>query len=129
MPLTVVLAVGMDAWLLTTQSPIWKSAGFIAVSAASIKEAIDYFYAGDFDLVLMGYSIPFESRKRLAYLIRATGAQTPVVTIQNAPSHCDPFADATIHNDAGALLAGIGRLLADKARLLSSGRPMNVKSS
>ena len=57
MPLTVVLAVGMDAWRLTTQSAIWKAAGYIAVSAASIKEAIDFFRAGDFDLVLISHSI------------------------------------------------------------------------
>ena len=134
MPLTVVLAVGMDAWRLITQSPIWKSAGYIAVSAASIKEGIDYFRAGDFDLVLMGHSIPAESKRRLAYLIRATGAQTPVVSIEKSPQASDPFADATIHNDTGAndtgaLLSGIGKLLADKAELLLSLRTVDVKSS
>lgn len=128
MPLTVVLAVGMDAWLLTTQSPIWKSAGYIAVSAVSIKEAIDFFKTGDFDLVLMGHSIPVESKKRLAHLIRATGAKTPVVSIDQSPLASDPFADATIHNDAGAVLAGIGQLLADKAKLLSLRRIIDIKS-
>ena len=134
MPLTVVLAVGMDAWRLVTQSPLWKSAGYIAVSAASIKEGIDFFKAGDFDLVLMGHSIPAESKRRLAYLIRATGAQTPVVSIEKSPQAGDPFADATIHNDTGAndtgaLLSGIGKLLADKAELLLSLRTVDVKSS
>lgn len=129
MPLTVVLAVGVDAWLLTTQSPIWKSAGYIAVSAASIKEAIDFFKTGDFDLVLMGHSIPVESKKRLAHLIRATGAQTPVVSIEKSPVTCEPFADATIHNDSRAVFAGIGKLLAEKAKLLTPRRIADLKSS
>jgi CheY-like chemotaxis protein len=128
MPLTVVLAVGMDAWLLTTQSPIWKAAGYIAVSAASIKEAIDFFKTGDFDLVLMGHSIPVESKQRLIHLIRATGAQTPVVSIEKSPKACDTFADATMHNDAGAVFAGIGKLLAEKTKLLSPRGILEVKS-
>jgi CheY-like chemotaxis protein len=116
MPLTVVLAVGLDAWQLTTQSPIWKAAGYIAVSAGSIIEAIESFKAGDFDLVLIGHSIPVESKMQLAHMIRATGARTPVVSIEHPPFVSDQFADATIHSDAGALLAGMKKLVSEKRK-------------
>ncbi len=112
MSLTVVLAVGMDAWRLTTQSPVWRSAGYIAVPAASVNEAIEHFKAGDFDAVLLGDSIPAESRKLLAHQIRATGAQTPLLCIESTSGRCTPFADTAIGNDSVALLSRIRELVA-----------------
>jgi hypothetical protein len=49
----------------------------------SIGEAIESFRCGDFDLILMGDSVPVESRERLTFLIRATGSATPVVCLEN----------------------------------------------
>jgi hypothetical protein len=51
MHLTVVLAVGLDLSLSTRQSTDWKSAGYVVISTASIREAIVHFIDGDFDLV------------------------------------------------------------------------------
>ena len=48
MPVTVVLAVGLDSWLLATKARVWRSAGYFVVSAESIGEAIDLFNDGDF---------------------------------------------------------------------------------
>lgn len=117
MSLTVVLAVGLDSWLLATHSMVWRSAGYIVVSAASIREAIDHFKAGDFDLVLMGDSISKENKERLAFLLRASGSRTPVVSIGMAAGDFDSFADATLKNDSGVLLAGMGELLAGYAEM------------
>ena len=116
MSLTVVLAVGMDAWRLTTQSPVWRSAGYIAVPAASVKEAIDHFNAGDFDAVLLGNSIPVESRKRLAHQIRATGAMTPLVCIESPTGKCTAFADTAVRNDSVALVSQIRELVAGQVK-------------
>ena len=60
MPLTVVLAVGLDSGLLATHTKAWRAARYIVVSADSIGEAIDHFNAGDFDLVVLGNSISIE---------------------------------------------------------------------
>ncbi len=128
MPLTVVLAVGMDAWLWATQSPDWKSAGYIVVPADSVELAIDRFKEGDFDLILLSPSIPPEGKQRLVQLIRATGARTPVVCIENAPAHCSPFADTTIRNDLTAILTGIGELLARTAKSVLPGRVLHLNS-
>ena len=116
MPITVVLAVGLDLSPLTAQNPVWKSAGYVITPAASISEAIAHFRAGDFDLVLLGLSISIEHRERLTFLIRATGSETPVVCIAQAAGDCDSFADATLVNESSVLLSGMGQLLADKAR-------------
>jgi hypothetical protein len=112
MPLTVVLAVGMDAWLLATQRPEWKSAGFVVVPAASIEQAIDHFKGGDFDLILLGQSIPPEGRQKLVHLIRATGARIPLVCVESAPADCSPLSDTLPGNDLSSILTGIDELLA-----------------
>jgi hypothetical protein len=117
MSLSVVLAVGMDSWLLTAHSMAWRSAGYIVVPTATVREAIDQFQAGDFDLVLLSDSISKENKERLTSLIRASGSRTPVVSIGNVPGDFDSFADATLKNDSGALLTGMGELLAEQAKV------------
>ncbi len=120
MPTVVVLAVCLGSLLPGTQDSLWKSAGYIFTLAGSIKEAIGHFKAGDFDLVLLGQSIPAEARERLTFLIRATGSHVPVISISGACGHRDSFADATFRYDPSDLLAGMRKLLANNAaRLLS----------
>jgi DNA-binding response OmpR family regulator len=117
MPLTVILAVGLDPLIAATQSAAWKSAGYIVISVASIKKAIDHFKAGDFDLVLLGNSISLESKERLTFLIRSSGSYTPVVCIANPTGDRNCFADATLNNDSSEFLKGIDELLAKTAKM------------
>ena len=64
MPLTVVLAVGLDTANLESQISDWRSAGLRITPAWSVRDAIVLFKDGDFDLVLLGRSIPADSRER-----------------------------------------------------------------
>jgi hypothetical protein len=116
MPQTVVLAVGLDGPHPASQTSAWRSAGYFVTSAASIRDAIVHFRDGDFDLVLLGHSIPADSRERLTFLIRASGSRIPVVCITDSSSGCDNFADATIRNEPGNLLRDIDQLMADRAK-------------
>ncbi len=116
MPLTVVLAVGLDSSLLASQSSVWQSAGYIVTSTGSIKEAIVHIRDGDFDLVLLGNAISTDSRERFAFLIRAIGSRTPVVCITDSAGHRDSFADATVRNEPTSLLQSIGELMAERSR-------------
>ena len=110
MQIILVLAVGLDWHLLESQRAAWKSAGYFVISTASVKDAIDHFQNGDFDLLLLGHSIPAEARERLTFLIRATGAHVPVVCIADSPGPHDLFADATFERDSTDLLTGICEL-------------------
>ena len=119
MSLKVVLSVGIDSWLLASHSAAWRPAGFIVLSAASMREAFDHFRAGDFDLVLLGDALSVESKERLTYLSRSSGSHTPVVSIASPSGECDSFADATIRNDSIALLQGMDELLEEEWKLHS----------
>jgi len=115
MSIRVILAIGVDSSLLETQSSAWKSSGFIVTFAWSIKDAITHFRYGDFDLVLLGHSLPAESRERLTSLIRASGSQVPVVLIGDCSSACDRFAEATFKVDPTRILEEIEELMVSQA--------------
>jgi hypothetical protein len=118
MPLTVVLAVGLDSWLLVTHTRVWRSAGYIVVSACSIREAIDQFNAGDFDLVVLGDSISIENRQRLISLIHASGSLTPVACIGNSSADYDSLSDAPPKDDSNTLVTGLTDLIAKESKML-----------
>jgi DNA-binding response OmpR family regulator len=111
MPLTVVLAVGLDPWLLTAHTRDCISAGYFVVSAYSIVEAIDLFNGGDFDLVVLGDSVSMENRQKLTSLIRASGSQTPVTRIGNSSAAHDSLSDAPLKNDSSTLVTELRELL------------------
>ena len=75
MAVTTMLAAGVDSVHLEYQRPLWRSAGSYVTSAKSIREAIVQFRDGDFDVLLLGDSIPIEDRERLTPLIRASGSR------------------------------------------------------
>ena len=113
---TVVLTVGLESSFFRGQSLAWQSAGYSITSAWSIREAINLLHDIDFDIVLLGHSLTFESRERLAFLIRASGSRVPVACLENPSGDCDSFADATLKCEYIELIAGIGELLARRAR-------------
>jgi DNA-binding NtrC family response regulator len=114
MPIIVVLAVGLDS-TLQTQNAVWTSAGYIVKAAGSIREAIECFRDGDFDLVLFGPSIPAEARHEFTFLIRALGSHVPVALIARSADDYDPFADATLeHHPVNRMLAGMAALVANR---------------
>lgn len=117
MQISFVLAVGLDWYLLESHRAAWNSGGYFVISTASVKSAIDHFEAGDFDLVLLGHSIPAEARERLTRLIRASGSQVPVACIAGSPVHHDSFADATFERGSTDLLAGMRELVRSKASM------------
>ena len=127
MPPTVVLSVGVDYSVLARQRPVWQSAGCYVTSAGSIREAIVQLRDGDFDLILLGHSIPIESRERLTFLIRASRSQIPVVCVTDSPGGLDSSADVTICDEPGNLLQVIGELLAKRVNTHTAIQPCETR--
>jgi hypothetical protein len=116
-PLSIVLAVGLDPSLLSTQRSTWKSEGYIVRLAASTRDAFGLFRAGDFDMVLLGNFMFAEDRDRLALLIRAFGSLVPVIYIESSSDNRAALADATFGSEPSELLMGMRKLSAKKARM------------
>ncbi len=107
MYINVVLAVGLDAWQLASQNSQLRSAGYVVVSATSIREAIEQFKVGDFDVVLLGRSISVEHKERLTDLIRTASSRTPVISIPNSPGDYNSLADGTFRDDVISLFKSV----------------------
>jgi DNA-binding response OmpR family regulator len=130
MPVTVVLAVGLDSWLISLHNELWKSQGFVMIPVSSVSEAIDHFKTGDFDLVLMGDSLPVEQQERLTSLIRSRGARTPIVCVSDSTAACEP--DTTVESrdngdfrsDPGTLISGLKELLEAQTKPLARPRAL-----
>jgi CheY-like chemotaxis protein len=107
----IVLAIGFDPSLMTSRSLVLRSAGHAVVEASSLKEAVDQFQSGDFDLVLLCHSVPATERERLTSLIRVSGSSIPIVSIARGLGECDAFANATLEDGPNKFVASIRDVL------------------
>lgn len=112
---TVIFVVGVDSTLLEAQRTLRESAGYCVTSAESIREAIVQFRDSNFDVLLLGDSIPVEDLERLTFLIRASGSRIPVVCMTEPPRSHNGFADATIR-DQGDMMQVIEELLCARSK-------------
>jgi DNA-binding response OmpR family regulator len=111
----LLLTVGLDSQLLDTRRMVLQTAGYIVVTAGSIKEAFHLCLNHDFDLVVLCHSIPERDRDGLTCMIRASGSLTPVVAITKLSGQHDVFANATLDADPPKLLIGIRGVLSEEA--------------
>lgn len=116
MPITVVLAVGLDLALLESQRAALQSAGYFVSSAASMGAAWELFREGDFDLVLLGQSIPAQSRERLTMMIREMGSRVPVACIAESSSYFDTLENNAAEGGTRAVLRNIGDVAANQKK-------------
>jgi hypothetical protein len=114
-PTMILLCIGLHPALLRTQRAIWKSAGCVVATAASIPKAIVTIAAGDFDLVLLGERLPIEDRKRLTLLIRSMGFGVPVVCISDTCGRLGFSSNTSPQNDSETVLCDIPAVLAGNA--------------
>ena len=111
MPYTVVLMVGQDRVLTETRSQVLRMAGYTVVPAFTLRQAMDEFVSGDFDLVLICHSIPQDARERLVDVLRKHTSRTPIISVASFDGQLDGFADGTIKNDPSLLVAGLRNIL------------------
>jgi CheY-like chemotaxis protein len=108
----MILSVGLNAAFLSSRASFLVSAGYLVISALSVKEAIRLFQVGGFDLIVLCHSIPHKDRERLTCLIRASGSFIPVVSVTESPEKQDAFPDATLgESDPAMFLTGIRKVL------------------
>jgi CheY-like chemotaxis protein len=127
---TLVLSVGSDSMVLNTRGLILRSAGYIVVTAMSIKEAVHLFHNGDFDLIILCHTLPMKDCERLTCFIRASGSRIPIVYVSGTGlgEHIT-LADATLDKDPVAFLRNLGEVLSKHAKTQAARVPVPRRDS
>ena len=107
----ILLSAGRDPSLLFTRRKVLEAAGYSVVTAATRIELISQFFSGDFDLVILCHTIPFEEKQKISSLIRGHSPSTSILALSDVLGQFWSFVDETVANDPVALLAAIPELI------------------
>jgi DNA-binding response OmpR family regulator len=96
-----VLSISYDDAILKTRQLILEQAGFEIVSAWGFSNAMEYCEKGDFDVVLIGHSLPPDDKTALVKVLRRH-CDRPVISVRRSGQHTKhPAADYSIAADDG----------------------------
>lgn len=95
-----VISVGTNAELLWLRDSVLRSAGFDVLTKIDTQEALAFIERGDCGVLLLCYSLPLPSRKRLAEAFRAKCPEGRIVTITNEKTEPE-FADSFVYGVEG----------------------------
>jgi len=95
-----VLSVGNNPELLWLRDAVLRSAGFDVITSLNLQDGLARIEGEDCGVLLLCYSLPFLSRKRLADSFRANCPQGRIVTIMNEKGEPE-FADLVIYGVGG----------------------------
>lgn len=107
-----ILSISYDEPLLVTRQMMLEQAGFKVVSAFGFTEALEKCQNCDFDLVLVGHSIPIKDKAALVASIKKN-CKCPVLSIRRHGYGPLPQADYSIDSQDGpqALLDAVNSAL------------------
>lgn len=121
-----ILSVTYDVSLATTREMLFSRVGFQVSSVLSVAQAVQLCEAQEFELVVVGHSIPLEQRKWLLKEVRGHCA-TPVLALRRAGEPPLPDADYTFDSteSPALLLETVINILRPKTRLAKPLGAMN----
>ncbi len=125
MLLGLILTLGFESPLMRSRSLVLQSAGYFVASASSVKEAIDRFLCGDFDLVLLNESVPAKDKDLLIRLIRESGSRIPIVPIAEVGDAFSTSATAAPADGPTQFLNAIKNVLMEAENLYARRRAVD----
>ena len=105
-----ILSISFDTELLLTRQLLLEHSGYDVISAADYQEAVECG-KGNFDLVVLGHSIPQPVKRNLIAELRKGGCDAPVLGLLRPDDF--PIAEVTrsIQADPALLLAAVSEML------------------
>lgn len=95
-----VISLGTNAELVWLRDAVLRSAGFDVLSTLDVKEGLARIERVDCGVLLLCYSLPLPTRKRLAESFRESCPQGRMVTITNE-KHEPEFAEVVVYGVEG----------------------------
>jgi DNA-binding response OmpR family regulator len=95
-----VLLLGTNPELLWLREAVLRCAGFDVMTSLDLTDGLSRIERGDCSVLLLCYSLPFPSRKRLAETFRANCPRGRIVTVMNQKGEPE-FADVVVYGIDG----------------------------
>lgn len=92
-----ILSISYDGPLLVTREMMLRQAGFMVTSALGFNEAIKQCNTGEFDLIMVGHSIPLKDKAALVAAIKQH-SHSPILSIRR--HEIDPLPEVDLSVDA-----------------------------
>ena len=107
-----LLSISYDEAILKTRHYIFERAGFEVTSAWGFSDALAQCKQGDFDLIVLGHTLPPQDKTALVSALREK-CDCPIVSIRRPGQGKHPDADYSVEASEGpeALLAVIREAL------------------
>lgn len=107
-----ILSISYDGPLLVTRQMLLQAYGYEVTSAEGFAEALEHCNEGEqFDLVIMGHSIPLKDKRQIIVHIRKCGP-VPVLSLLRSGEAPLPEANASVEpNDPKKLVAAVRQLI------------------
>ena len=86
-----ILSISYDSSLLYTRQAMLEMAGYEVVSAVGFAEAIEQC-SGEFDLIIMGHSIPQKDKRAIIATLHQHGCVAPLLSLLRQGEHKIPEA-------------------------------------
>jgi DNA-binding response OmpR family regulator len=84
-PSTRILSVSYDNLLLRMRQMILENAGYIVVSAHGLENSLAQCKQGDFDLFILGHSIPDEDKRKMVEAFQSE-CPAPIISLTRGSS-------------------------------------------
>ena len=115
-----ILSISYDPALLDTRRMLLEAAGYEVTSAIGFAEALEVCDE-DFDLVIMGHSIPSKDKRAIVKELRGHGCLAPVVSLLRMGERSIPEASHTADpGDPQGMLETIRQILSERGRTQSA---------
>jgi len=108
-----LLSVSYDPSLLATRDLLLKYDGYEVTSALGFVQAIASSRA-DYDLIIIGHSIPQDDKRAIVAELRKRGCQAPVLSLLRHGEHAMPEAAKAIDPDPQLVLDTVRCLVAER---------------
>ena len=110
-----ILSISYDPSLLFTRQALLQLAGYEVVSAEGFADAVEHC-TGQFDLIIMGHSIPQKDKRAIVAALHEHGCDAPLLSLLRHGEHKIPEATRSADpHDPELLLSAVKEMLSERA--------------
>ena len=111
-----ILSISYDATLLKTRQHLLEQKGYSVTSAEGFTEAMECCHGGDFDLVVIGHSIPHKDKEAIFKAVQQTCAAPVIALSRGSEPPLKGAADIVDPMNPVKFLDAVDRVFANKQK-------------